>query len=137
MSRDFDNEVQDNSFRAYNYGFDVITRKFLLKEFARNFNAKTAKVLEVGSYDGSMTELILDYFDKVDVVEASSKMAQVVREKFGPRVCVHEGLIEDIDIQEKYEVIFLVHTLEHVTDPTSVLLKLKSMLVQEGKIFML
>lgn len=135
MSRNFDSEIQNNSFRDYNYGFDVITRKFLLREFSRNFEVDSAKVLEVGSYDGSMTELILDYFEKIDVVEASPKMAQIVKEKFGQRVCVHEGLIEDIDIQEKYDVIFLIHTLEHVTDPSSVLLKLKSMLAEGGHIF--
>ena len=89
MSRNFDGEIQDNSFRDYNYGFDVITRRFLLQEFSRNFDANAVKVLEVGSYDGSMTEQILGYFEKVDVVEASSKMAQAVQEKFGHRVCVH------------------------------------------------
>jgi 2-polyprenyl-3-methyl-5-hydroxy-6-metoxy-1,4-benzoquinol methylase len=135
MSRNFDSEIQDNSFRDYNYGFDVITRRFLLQEFSRNFDVNAAKVLEVGSYDGSMTEQILDYFEKIDVVEASSKMAQVVQKKFGHRVRVHQGLIEDIIIKEKYDVIFLIHTLEHVTDPTSVLVKLKSMLAEGGKIF--
>jgi 2-polyprenyl-3-methyl-5-hydroxy-6-metoxy-1,4-benzoquinol methylase len=135
MSRNFNSEIEDNSFRAYNYGFDVITRQFLLQEFSRNFDSISAKVLEVGSYDGSMTELILDYFEEIDVVEASSKMANVVREKFGHRVSVHEGMIEEIRIQDKYDAIFLIHTLEHVTDPTSVLLKLKSLLAVKGKIF--
>lgn len=135
MSRNFDSEIEDNSFREYSYGFDVITRRFLLQEFSRNFDVNAAKVLEVGSYDGSMTEQILNYFEKIDVVEASSKMAQVVREKFGHRVCVHQGLIEDISIKEKYDIIFLIHTLEHVSDPTSVLLKLKSML-SEGARFL-
>jgi 2-polyprenyl-3-methyl-5-hydroxy-6-metoxy-1,4-benzoquinol methylase len=135
MSRNFNSEIEDNSFRAYNYGFDVITRQFLLQEFSRNFDSNSAKVLEVGSYDGSMTELILDYFEEIDVVEASSKMANVVREKFGHRVSVHEGMIEEIEIQDRFDAIFLIHTLEHVTDPTSVLIKLKSLLAEKGKIF--
>jgi 2-polyprenyl-3-methyl-5-hydroxy-6-metoxy-1,4-benzoquinol methylase len=135
MSRNFNGEIEDNPFRAYNYEFDVITRKFLLQEFSRNFDFNSAKVLEVGSYDGSMTELILDYFEEIDVVEASSKMAKVVQEKFGKRVSVYEGMIEEIEIQEKYDAIFLIHTLEHVSDPTSVLLKLKSLLTERGKIF--
>jgi SAM-dependent methyltransferase len=135
MSRNFDEEILDNSFREYNYGFDVVTRTYLLQEFSMYFKVDTDKVLEVGSFDGSMTELILEYFDKVDVVEASSSMARIVKDKFGDRVNVHQGLIEDIQIQEKYDVIFLVHTLEHVTDPASVLIKLQSMLNPEGKIF--
>jgi len=133
--RNFNQEALSNDFRKYNYGFDVITRKFLLKEFSAYFNVNSDKVLEVGSYDGSMTELILSYYKKVDVVEASSEMAGIVQEKFGSQVKVYTGLIEDVQISERYDVIFLIHTLEHVTDPTAVLLKLKNLLTPSGKIF--
>jgi 2-polyprenyl-3-methyl-5-hydroxy-6-metoxy-1,4-benzoquinol methylase len=135
MARNFNEEIHDNSFRDYNYGFDVITRKFLLQEFSKFFKVKSDKVLEVGSYDGSMTDLILEYYNKIDVVEAASDMAKVVQDRLGNRVNVYQGLIEDIQIETKYDVIFLIHTLEHVTDPTSVLLKLKDLLTPQGKIF--
>jgi 2-polyprenyl-3-methyl-5-hydroxy-6-metoxy-1,4-benzoquinol methylase len=135
MSRDFNKEIHNNSFRNYNYGFDVITRKFLLQEFSKYFKVESDKVLEVGSYDGSMTELILEYYNKIDVVEAATEMAKVVQDRLGERVTVYQGLIEEIEIESKYDVIFLVHTLEHVTDPTSVLTKLKSLLTPKGKIF--
>jgi 2-polyprenyl-3-methyl-5-hydroxy-6-metoxy-1,4-benzoquinol methylase len=135
MSRDFNEEIQNNSFRDYNYKFDVITRRYLLQEFSKYFKVNSDKVLEVGSYDGSMTELILEYFKKIDVVEASSEMARTVQDKFGDSVNVYQGLIEEIQRPSKYDVIFLIHTLEHVTDPSSVLIKLKSMLTPEGKIF--
>jgi 16S rRNA A1518/A1519 N6-dimethyltransferase RsmA/KsgA/DIM1 with predicted DNA glycosylase/AP lyase activity len=83
MSRNYNEELQNNSFREYNYKFDVITRRYLLKEFSKYFRVNSDKVLEVGSYDGSMTELILEYFNEVDIVEASSEMAQTVQGRFG------------------------------------------------------
>jgi 2-polyprenyl-3-methyl-5-hydroxy-6-metoxy-1,4-benzoquinol methylase len=135
MSRNYNEELQNNSFREYNYKFDVITRRYLLKEFSKYFRVNSDKVLEVGSYDGSMTELILEYFNEVDIVEASSEMAQTVQGRFGERVSVFQGLIEDVQLRSKYDVIFLIHTLEHVTDPGLVLTKLKGMLTPGGKIF--
>lgn len=135
MSRNFNEETHDNSFRNYNYGFDVITRKFLLQEFSKFFNVNSDKVLEVGSYDGSMTELILEYYKEIDVIEAASDMAKVVQDRLGNRVTVYQGMIEEIQTETKYDVIFLIHTLEHVTEPTSVLTKLKSLLSPQGKIF--
>jgi len=135
MSRNYNEELQNNSFREYNYKFDVITRRYLLKEFSKYFRVNSDKVLEVGSYDGSMTELILEYFKEVDVVEASSEMAQTVQGRFGERVSVFQGLIEDVQLKSKYDVIFLIHTLEHVMDPGLVLNKLKGMLTPDGKIF--
>jgi 2-polyprenyl-3-methyl-5-hydroxy-6-metoxy-1,4-benzoquinol methylase len=134
MPRNFDSEAKNNAFRSYNYGFDIITRKYLLKEFSYYFNVDTDQVLEVGSYDGSMTELILEYYPKIDVVEASREMAMRVREKFNLRVSVYEGLIEKVKIEKKYDIIFLIHTLEHVTNPSAVLNVLKSLLSPNGKI---
>jgi 2-polyprenyl-3-methyl-5-hydroxy-6-metoxy-1,4-benzoquinol methylase len=125
----------NNSFRKYNYEFDLITRKYLLREFSRSFQPNISTILEVGSYDGSMTELILEYFDKIEVVEASSNMVETIKEKFGTRVKVHAGLVEEIDLPTRFDVIFLVHTLEHVNDPTTVLKKLKNLLAPGGRLF--
>jgi 2-polyprenyl-3-methyl-5-hydroxy-6-metoxy-1,4-benzoquinol methylase len=135
MTRNFNEEIQNNSFREYNYKFDVLTRRYLMREFSKYFKVESDKVLEVGSYDGSMTELILEYFTEIDVIEASSEMAQIVQNKFGNRVKVYQNLIENVQIESKYDVIFLIHTLEHVTDPFFVLTKLKRMLSPNGKIF--
>jgi 2-polyprenyl-3-methyl-5-hydroxy-6-metoxy-1,4-benzoquinol methylase len=134
--RDFNKELLDNDFRKYNYGFDVITRKYLLSEFSGHFTlGRSSSILEVGSFDGSMTELILEYFDKIEVVEASQEMANVVKDKFGEQVEIHQGLIENVSLVKKYNYIFLIHTLEHVENPVEVLKLLASKLEKTGMLF--
>jgi 2-polyprenyl-3-methyl-5-hydroxy-6-metoxy-1,4-benzoquinol methylase len=134
--RDFNQELRDNEFRKYNYGFDIITRRYLLKEFSAHFSeGYKSSVLEVGSFDGSMTELILEYFSEIEVVEAAREMADLVKTKFGKRVKIHQGLIENVKIERKFDCIFLIHTLEHVDDPVSVLKLLAEKLKSSGKLF--
>lgn len=91
--------------------------------------------LEMGSFDGTMTDLLRGYFDKIEVVEGSEKLAEVVRQKFNQTVNVHVSWFEEFQPTQKYGQIFLVHGLEHVDDPVEVLRKSASWLSETGKLF--
>jgi 2-polyprenyl-3-methyl-5-hydroxy-6-metoxy-1,4-benzoquinol methylase len=134
--RDYDKEIEDNSDRKYNYNFDIICRRFFLKRIDRHLNKDiNAKSLEIGSFDGSMTDLILEKLGFVHVLEPSKKMVDLLSQKFEGKVNVHEGIIEKFESKIKFDNLFLVHTLEHVDNPVLVLDKIYDLMSPEGLVF--
>jgi len=133
-SRDHDLEFQDNEERRYSYDFDGIVREHLLRRLAPVLRPDGA-TLELGAYKGDMTEQLLEYFDSLDVVEASPILADEVRARFPGRVQVTTGLFEDVTPERQYDNVFLVHTLEHLDDPVGVLTRVAGWLTEGGLLF--
>ena len=114
--RDHDLEYQDNQGRKYAYDFDTIIRRYLLKTLEPYF-ARKGTVLELGCYKGDMTQQILEYFPAITAVEAVRDLSEIVRRRFPARVDVVTGTFEEIRLDQRFDNIFLVHTLEHVIAP--------------------
>lgn len=132
--RDYDLEFQDNHERQYSYDFDRIVREHLLRRLAPVLKIGGA-TLELGAYNGDMTEQLLEYFERLDVIEASPILADEVRARFPDRVDVTTGLFEDVTPSKRYQNVFLVHTLEHLDDPVSVLARISTWLDDDGLLF--
>ena len=133
-NRDYDREFQDNQERRYSYDFDHIVRAHLLRRLAPLLKTDGA-TLELGAYKGDMTEQLLEYFDQIDVIEASPVLADEVRARFPGRVDVTTGLFEDVTPARRYQNVFLVHTLEHLDDPVAVLARIATWLDADGLLF--
>lgn len=132
--RNLNSEYQDNQ-RKYFYDFDGIVRKYLLRAFEPHFSA-AGKTLEMGSYKGDMTAQILNYFAQVTVLEGSSELGAIVRGRFGDKVEVIVSSFENAEPSHRFENIFLVHTLEHLDDPVSILRKIRGWLSPNGRLFL-
>jgi SAM-dependent methyltransferase len=132
--RDFDLEFQDNQERRYSYDFDRIVREHLLRRLSPVLKTGGA-TMELGAYNGDMTEQLLEYFDELDVIEASPVLADEVRARFPGRVHVTTGLFEDVTPDKRYQNMFLVHTLEHVDDSVAVLARVATWLDDDGLLF--
>jgi 2-polyprenyl-3-methyl-5-hydroxy-6-metoxy-1,4-benzoquinol methylase len=138
MQRNFELESKDNSHRKYNYEIDLVVREFFLKRIASDLNTNPfAKNLEIGSFDGSMSEIILKYLKQLDIVEPAKNSAEEVIKKFGDKVNVFIDTVENFSPKAKYDNIFLVHTLEHVDDPIKVLKRISEMLSNDGNLFIM
>ena len=133
-SRNMDLEFQDNEERKYSYDFDTIVRDHLLLRLKPDLNTE-GNALELGAYKGDMTAQLLEYFPVIDVIEASPILANEVLDRFPGRVSVTTGFIEEVDPKQLYDNIFLVHTLEHLDEPESVLNRVANWLKPEGKLF--
>ena len=127
-------EYQDNSGRKYSYDFDSIVRQYLLRTLEPHF-CSTGSTLEMGCYRGDMTAQILEYLPQLTVMEASSELANLVQQRFVDRVVVIVTTFEAAVPTEKYDNIFLVHTLEHVDDPVGILRKIAKWLTPGGRLF--
>lgn len=132
--RNLDSEFQANEEREYQYDFDIRARKVLINRWDRHINP-SGNSLEMGSFDGSMSALLLEKIGQLDVIEGSETLANNLREKFGSRLGVNHGWFEEFEPTKRYEQIFLVHGLEHVENPVSVLKRAASWLDTNGKLF--
>jgi 2-polyprenyl-3-methyl-5-hydroxy-6-metoxy-1,4-benzoquinol methylase len=134
--RNFDEEAKSNS-RLYNYKSDLIFRGLMLKDFVPYINSSVnSSSLEIGSSDGSMTAQILEHVPFLHIVEPSKDMIEIVNDKFSGRVETHFGTIEEINLDMRFDNIFLIHTLEHLDDPGVVLEKIGELLSPQGKLFL-
>jgi 2-polyprenyl-3-methyl-5-hydroxy-6-metoxy-1,4-benzoquinol methylase len=131
--RDYNQEYKDNS-RKYAYDFDYTLRDFMMRTFDPFFIK--GKALEMGCYMGEFTKKILKVYDDVTVIEASDELVETAKKNVGPKVKFILSTFEKAEIREKYDCIFLMHTLEHLDEPVEVLKKINSWLSDKGRLFL-
>jgi 2-polyprenyl-3-methyl-5-hydroxy-6-metoxy-1,4-benzoquinol methylase len=135
ISRNYNKEIVDNDERkyAYNFDFDVI-HPMMIRSFKPFFN--NGKFLELGSYRGDFTERLLEQFNDITCVEASSDAVSFFKKKFGNKIEVINDTFENVNLNERFDNILLSHVLEHIDDPIFVLKKIKNeWLAKNGRVF--
>ena len=114
--RDLNKELLPNDERMYAYNFDYIIRHALIQRVSVWLDANE-QTLEIGAFEGGMTEQIKEKYADLSVLEGSSELAAGLNRKFGGDIPVINELIESFTPVDKFGNIFLVHTLEHLDDP--------------------
>lgn len=119
-SRDYNKETVDNSERKYAYGFDFdVMHPFMVRSFLPFMRA--GKLLELGSYEGALTNRLVQHCDDMTCVEASSEAAAIAMQKLGVGVRIINDRFETVTLDDKYDTIVMTHVLEHLDDPVAVL----------------
>jgi 2-polyprenyl-3-methyl-5-hydroxy-6-metoxy-1,4-benzoquinol methylase len=131
-TRDYDAEYKDGA-RKYAYRFDAVLRRYIMRTLDPFL--PVGRALEMGCYTGDMTELIADRYHEVTVVEASEELIVTARSRLGHRAGFVHGTFETVELATRYDAIFLVHTLEHLDDPVSVLRRVNDWLTDHGRLF--
>lgn len=88
-------------------------------------------VLDLPCGDGLLTSMFSRHFERVVGVDASSAHLAQARARL-PESEFHESLIEDLELDEKFDSVFMLNILEHVADPIVVLRKAASFLKDDG-----
>ena len=134
--RDFNKEIVDNSQRSYFYGFDYeVMHPYMVQSFGPLF--KIGSLLELGSFKGDFTRRLLEHFDDVTCVEASSVAIEEAKRKLGNRVSFFNALFEEATLPRRYDNIVLTHVLEHLDDPVLVLKRINDEWLADGGKFFL
>lgn len=94
-------------------------------------HAQGNSLLDLACGDGLMTSMFAQHFQRVVGVDASGAHVAEARRRL-PNARFFESLIEDFQIEEKFDAVFLLDILEHVIDPVAVLRKAASFLNQGG-----
>lgn len=124
MSRDYNAEIINNE-RKYFYGFDFdVMHKYMMIAFKEHF--KPGIALELGCFQGAFSERLVDFFDDLTCIEASSDALGIARQnKKLAKVKFIESMFEDAALKQKYENIILTHVLEHIDDRIALLKKVR------------
>jgi 2-polyprenyl-3-methyl-5-hydroxy-6-metoxy-1,4-benzoquinol methylase len=131
-ARDYNKEFQDNE-RRYAYDFDHVLRRYMMRAL-RPFFAQGG-ALELGCFEGEMTALLLEEFADVTVVEAASELVERARARVQDKARFVCGRFEDVELQRRFENVFLVHTLEHLDEPVETLRRIRSWITPTGRLF--
>ena len=100
--------------------------------FARHFRGTSC--LELGPAEGVMTELLLQSFPLLTLVDGSEQFCDQLRERF-PDATVVRSLFEDFSPERQFDAIVLGHVLEHVADPSALLTSAREWLAPDGAIY--
>lgn len=94
-------------------------------------NAKGDSLIDLACGDGLMTKEFCKHFKRVVGVDASGPHLEKARENC-PDAQFHESLVEDLEIDEKFDSVFMLDVLEHVIDPTEFLQKSSEFMEDDG-----
>lgn len=134
--RDYNLEIRDTNDHKYAYAFDFdVMHPYMIKSFEPFFNK--GSLLELGSFEGGFTRRFLPYFDDVTCVEASDVAIEEARKKLGDKVKLVNSPFEKTTLPKRYDNIVLIHVLEHLDDPVSVLKRINDeWLAENGRFFL-
>jgi 2-polyprenyl-3-methyl-5-hydroxy-6-metoxy-1,4-benzoquinol methylase len=134
--RNYDQEFQDTDRRKYAYNFDIdVMHPFMLRSFTPFF--KEGNALELGSFKGQFTKRLLPMFKDITCVEASVEAIESAKEHLGDGIRYVNSKFETVTLPCKYDNILLMHVLEHVDDPVSVLKRINDeWLSDNGRLFL-
>jgi 2-polyprenyl-3-methyl-5-hydroxy-6-metoxy-1,4-benzoquinol methylase len=132
MTRDYNAEYKDGA-RKYAYEFDSRLRGYMMRTLDPFL--PSGRALEMGCYLGDVTEMLAARYADLTVIEASEELVGAARARLGTRARFLQGMFETIDVPERFDAIFLMHTLEHIDDPGLVLRRAGAWLADGGRLF--
>jgi 2-polyprenyl-3-methyl-5-hydroxy-6-metoxy-1,4-benzoquinol methylase len=136
--RELNSECLDVEGRKYAYDFDYIHRHYMIKSLLPHFVGESA--LELGCYKGEFSKLILQHYPKLTIVEGASDLIKETERNIGDQpdreISFKLSHFEEVELTNKYDAVFLVHTLEHLDDPVALLKRIRGWLAPAGKLFL-
>lgn len=121
--------------KSFIYFFKKKIESFSFKNIIKKNNLQNISVLDVGGGNGALLDSLklLDIkYNDMDVVDMNESQK---------KICISKGYnffhtrIENFNIKKKYNLIFLVNIIEHVSDPKKIFTKIKYLLDDNGVIF--
>lgn len=115
----------------YGRGANAASVRYSAQVFARHWGGSSC--LELGPAEGLMTELLVQAFEDLVVVEGSDRFCADLRRRF-PSAEVVCSLFETWEPTRSFDTIVLGHVLEHVEDPRALLVRVGRWLAPGGVI---
>ena len=127
---DIKKRVNDSSnfYRDSILGFDYQLAKFHFACLKPFFKGNIA--LELGPASGYMTELLVDEFKTLHLVEGSESLLNEIPNY--QNIIKYHSLFEDFETTQKYDSIIMSHVLEHIENPCLILKKIYNWLADDG-----
>ena len=94
-------------------------------------NSYGTSLLDMPCGDGLLTEMFAKKFERVVGVDASDVHLKEAEKRL-PNAEFHECLIEELDLNERFNSVFMLDILEHVIDPVGLLKKAATFMTDDG-----
>lgn len=91
---------------------------------------KGTSCLEMGPADGIMTEELVNDFRTIHIVDGDKELLDTIKDY--SNLTKFHSWFENFEPPQKYDTIIMEHILEHVSDPESILKKVKPWLSDDG-----
>jgi trans-aconitate methyltransferase len=95
---------------------------------------RRGSALELGPAEGIMTDIVVNEFDSLTVVDGSEAFCADLRERY-PNASVVHSLFEEYEPDQQFDAIVLGHVLEHVEDPPQLLNRVARWLMPAGSVY--
>src|SRR5450759_516739 len=113
--RNYDRETHDTPEHRYAYAFDFdVMHPFMVRSFTPFF--QDGNLLELGSFKGDFTRLLIPHFRDITCVEAAGEAVAAARQALGGGVTFVNDTFEDVTLDRTYDNVVLTHVLEHLDD---------------------
>ena len=135
-------EKLDDFARRYYLSNDVadhhLENRMQIDSAARVLNhiPQGASVLELGYGDGLLTQALRDAGIDAELLEGSPLLCARAEAVHGPGLSIHQAMFEDFRPRQLYDVVLVLHVLEHVDEPTLLLSRISEW-VKPGGIVLL
>ncbi len=133
MDRNYALEAQDLPDHKYAHDFDSVLRRYMMRTFEPLL--PVGKALELGCYKGEFTLLLTEFYDDLTVIEAAENLVAHTRAQVHEKVAFIHSTFETAELTQRYDAIFLIHTLEHIDDRPGLLGKINEWLTDSGRLF--
>ena len=114
--------------------FDVRMRTWMMRAL-EPWMPSSGRCLQMGCYNGDLTVLLEERFGQVDVVDAAERFLEVTRARLKKPGAFFHTLFEEFEAETQYDAVFIVHVLEHVTDPVQTFAAIERLLTPGGRAF--
>jgi 2-polyprenyl-3-methyl-5-hydroxy-6-metoxy-1,4-benzoquinol methylase len=98
---------------------------------------RPGRALQVGCFHGDFTVELVKAYSDVTVLDATPEFLEYTRKRVGGKVRCELGLFEDYRATQRYDAVFLVHILEHVTEPVPFLVQARELLAPGGRVYVI
>ena len=99
-----------------------------------HFNKDKKTILEIGAGAGQASFWFEEKGFFVTAIEPDERNVRLINEKLTNGHCI-QGFIEDVEIEGKFDVIWMSHVLEHLVRPDLFLKKIRENLQENGMFF--
>jgi len=134
------NKTNEELDRTIEFDFDTRHGNYIINqgksmiEYCRKFLDNKKKLLEIGPGPGIALRMFEDMGFDVIGIDANQKCVDFLNLKLKNGKCL-QGFFDEVKIDEKFDVIWLSHCLEHMPKPHELLRKCKELLNENGIIF--
>jgi 2-polyprenyl-3-methyl-5-hydroxy-6-metoxy-1,4-benzoquinol methylase len=135
MTHDSDEKARQEAFpwerSAYHSNYNAVLAHY--KVLSCLENARGRSLLDLACGDGTLTALFAEHFERIVGVDASGRHLKQARRRVS-QAEFRESLIEDLELEERFDCVFMLDVLEHVVDPVFLLRKAAGFLEDNGRL---